>query len=137
MNAEELLAEIEELGVAVTLERDGVLLRPGSRLTPELIDALRSCKGELRELIELRAWPESSRESVRSFGVPHARLYPFIGRTVATPDGPGTLLQVFSERATVQFDGREDRRVAHFLPSELAPPSVAAGRISLVEGPVH
>lgn len=137
MNAEELLAEVEALGVAVSLDREGILLRPRSLLTPELIEALRAHKEALRGLVELRGWPEASREAVRSFGLPHARLYPFIGRTVTTPDGPGTLLQVFSERAAVLFDDGAERRVFHYLPSELTPPTGAAAGAGLVEGPEH
>lgn len=137
MKAEELLARVEALGAAVTLDHECVLVRPCSRLPPELIETLRAHRDELRDLIELRSWPDASRDSVCRFGVPHARLYPFIGRTVVTPDGPGTLLQVFAERAVVLFDGGGDRQVGHFLPSELAPSDREAGRAELVMGPVH
>jgi hypothetical protein len=136
MTAEELLDHVEALGVAVTLDGSGVVLRPRSLLTPELIEALRAHRDELRGLVELRDWPEASREAVRSFGVPSARLYPFIGRTVATPAGPGTLLQVFSERAAVLFGEGGRRQVLHFLPSELAPP--AGGRSAgVLEATIH
>jgi hypothetical protein len=137
VTAEELLDKVEALGVTVTLDRGGVLLRPGSRLTPELIEALRACKDELRALIELRAWPEASREAVRRFGAPHARLYPFLGSTVSTPAGPGTLLQVFSERAAVLFTSDGERRIGYFLPSELAPPSGGTAPTHLGEIPVQ
>lgn len=137
MSAEELLAQVEALGVAVALDRDRLVLRPRSVLTPDLVDALRSRRDELRALVELRGWPEASRQAVRGFGVSHARFYPFLGRTVATPAGPGTLVQVFAERAAVLFDDGTGRRIQFFLPSELRPPAGGAATASLVEGAVH
>lgn len=51
---------------------------------------------------------------------PHARLYPLIGRKVATPQGPGKLLQVFSDRAAVVLDA-DQGRVAFLAPEEIRP----------------
>lgn len=137
MSAEELLAQVESLGVAVALDRDRLVLRPRSVLPPDLVTALRAHRDELRALVELRGWPEASREAVRCFGAPHARLYPFLGRTVATPAGLGRLVQVFTERAAVLFDDGAGRRIQFFLPSELRPPAGGAATASLVEGAVH
>lgn len=125
MTAEELLAEVEALGVAVTLDRHELVLRPKSRLTPELVESLRAHKAELLDLVELQSWPEASREAVRLYRAPYARLYPFLGRTIQTPRGPGRLLQVFPERATVVLDDYPER-ASFFLPSELRPPGVTA-----------
>lgn len=120
MRAEELLAEIEALGVVVSAEHDHLRLRPKSRLTPELIELLRAHKTELLGLVELRQRPEPSREAVRRFRVPHARLYPLIGEPVTTPRGEGRLVEVFRDRAGVHLAGR----VLVFLPSEIRPPEV-------------
>lgn len=125
MTAEELLAEVEALGVIVTLDREELVLRPRSRLSPELVDRLREHKPELLDLVELRSWPAESQDAVRRFGQPCARLYPFIGRTILTPWGPGRLLQVFSERATVAL-ATTPGRASFFPPSDLRPPGVAA-----------
>jgi hypothetical protein len=67
--------------------------------------------------------PWSSAESLdaeRRFGQPHARLFPFIGHKVRTPEGPGTLIQVFAERVTVLLDC-EVTRCAWFDPREVCP----------------
>ena len=120
MKAEELLAEVEALGVVVSVDHEHLRLRPKSRLTPELIEDLRAHKTELLGLVELRQWPESSRDAVRRFGVVHARLYPFVRDRVTTPRGRGELLAVFADRVVVDLAGR----VVVFLPSEIRPPGV-------------
>ena len=68
------------------------------------------------------AWPSESLDAERRFGQPHAKLFPFIGRKVRTPSGPGTLLQVFAERVTVALDS-ELSRCAFFRPAEIEPVS--------------
>jgi hypothetical protein len=45
-----------------------------------------------------------SAEIEQRFSQPHARLFPFLGRKVRTPSGPGTLLQVFADRVTVLLE---------------------------------
>lgn len=125
MRPEELLQTVEALGVVVTLDRENLVLRPKSLLPPDLVKQLRAHKAELLDLVELQSWPEESRQAVRRFGLPCARLYPFLGRTVLTPAGPGRLVQVFAERATVLLDAHPHRADV-FLPSELQPPG--AGR---------
>ena len=87
------------------------------------------------DLVELQSWPEASKDAVHRFGKPCARLYPFLGREVQTPEGPGRLLQVFTERVTVVLDA-EPSRASFFLPSEVRPPGVAVGPI-LAETEVH
>lgn len=72
--------------------------------------------------VEEAAWPPESLDAQRRFGKPHAKLFPFLGRKVRTPSGPGTLLQVFAERATVALDS-ELSRCAFFRPAEIEPVS--------------
>jgi len=69
------------------------------------------------------AWPPESLDAEQRFGQPHARLFPFIGRKVRTPAGPGTLLQVFSDRVTVLLDS-ELGRCSFFSPGEIEPVQV-------------
>ena len=132
MNAEELLAEVEALGVTVHREGDVLKLRPGSAVPPALVEELRAHKAELLELVDLRGWPEASRECVREFRLPEARLYPFLGSRVATPEGDGHLLEVLSGYAVVELDS-DPRRVACLLPSEVRPPDLAADLACLPE----
>lgn len=135
MTAEELLNEVKALGVAVTLDRHELVLRPKSRLTPEIVEELRAHKAELLDLLDLQNWPEVSREAVRRYRVPQARLYPFLGQTVLTPRGAGRLVGVLPERASVLLDG-EPEHPSVFLPSELRPPGVT-GCLACPESRVH
>lgn len=66
--------------------------------------------------------PGAPSEAERKFGQPHTRLFPFIGRKVRTPAGPGTLLQVFAERVTVALES-ELTKCAVFRPDEIEPAS--------------
>lgn len=135
MTAEELLAQVEALGVVVMLDERDLVLRPRSRLTPELVEQLRAHKSELLDLVELQGWPEESRDAVRRFGCSCARLYPFLGGKILTPEGPGRLLQVVGERVTVVLDTDPDR-TRFFLPSEVRPPDGSAA-LSFTEPRVH
>jgi len=65
-------------------------------------------------------WPPASLDAERRFGQPHARLFELVGGKVRTPEGPGTLLQVFSDRATVLLDS-ELSKCSFFAPSEIEP----------------
>jgi hypothetical protein len=67
-------------------------------------------------------WPPPSLDVERRFGQPHTKLFPFIGRKVRTPAGPGTLLQVFAERVTVLLDSKLSR-CTFFQPAEIEPVS--------------
>lgn len=124
MTAEELLAEVKALGVTVQVGGDVLQFRPGSRIPPPLVEELRAHKPELLELVCLQGWPPESLDCVRRFRQPHARLLPFIGRAVVTPQGRGKLLQVFTDLAAVALD-REPDRAVFFLPSDLRPPGLA------------
>jgi hypothetical protein len=66
-------------------------------------------------------WHLESLDAEQRFGQPHAKLFPFIGRKVRTPQGPGTLLQAFAEAATVLLDSERDGACARFLPTEISP----------------
>jgi hypothetical protein len=121
VNVEDLLAEVEALGVTVDLDGDVLTFRPGSALPPRLVEELRGHKPELLELVSLRGWPEESRDAVRRHCRPEARLYPLVGHEVETPEGDGRLVAVFPDRAAVTLDYAPDRLV-YLLPSEVLPP---------------
>lgn len=97
-------------------------------LPPELLAELRARKPEILCLLQSEGqhqaagdgWPPESLDAERRFGRWHARLYPFIGRTVSTPRGDGRLVQVFPERASVILPG--EVQVGVFLPEDLKPP---------------
>lgn len=67
--------------------------------------------------------PEAPCESERRFRQPHARLFPFIGRKVRTPAGPGILQQVFADRATVVLESELTKCTTVFHPSQIEPAS--------------
>jgi len=72
-------------------------------------------------------WPPESLESEAKFGAPYARLFPFIGRKVRTPDGAGVLLQVFRERCAVALDVEAQKYLHFFPPGEIEPVSWLVG----------
>jgi hypothetical protein len=97
-------------------------------LTPELLAELRARKAEILCLLQSEGkhlaattdgWPPESLDAERRFGCWHARLYPFLGKTVSTPCGAGRLVQVFPERASVILPG--EAQVGVFLPEDLWP----------------
>jgi len=131
MLAEEVLAELSALGFLC--ETDGPHLHvrgPARAMTPDLARMIREHKAELVRLLADMCWPPESFETERRFGHRHARLYPFLSRTIATPAGPGQLVLVSTERAGVVLE-RGPRQVSFFLPGELrplgAPPVTAPG----------
>lgn len=121
MTAEDLLAQVEALGVTVDVDGDVLTFRPGSALPPHLVEELRVHKPELVELVSLRGWPQASRDAVRCHRRPEARLYPLVGQDVETPEGDGRLVAVFPDRAAVTLDHASDR-LLYLLPSEVVPP---------------
>jgi hypothetical protein len=82
--------------VAATYEA----VKPSFLAEPELCERMEGREGKFRQS--------------------HAWLFPFLGRKVRTPSGPGTLLQVFADRVTVVLD-TELSRCAVFVPLEIAP----------------
>jgi hypothetical protein len=81
--------------------------------------ALSGVAAELVDLLAADGWPPESLDADRRFGRWHARLYPFIGRTVSTPRGAGRLVQIFPKRASVILPAEE--QIGVFLPAELRP----------------
>lgn len=146
MRAETLVAALEQEGVRLRVEGEKLKLEaPADRLpAQETIAGLRENKaavlkylrerGQSREIQfvslpdpilrrtdKLKNQPAASFDPELRFGQPHAKLFTFIGRKVRTPNGLGTLLQVFADRATVLLDSERDHVCVRFLPSELIP----------------
>ena len=79
-----------------------------------------------------RRWPPTSINAEGRFAKPHAKLFPFIGRKVRTPAGPGTLLQVFADRITVLLESelekaKQERLLNYFTLGEIEPVSWELG----------
>lgn len=72
--------------------------------------------------VEEATWPPESLDARRRFAQEYPKLFAFLGRKVRTPAGPGTLLQVFAERATVLLDS-ELGRCSFFAPAQIVPVS--------------
>jgi hypothetical protein len=124
MTVPELLATLRRAGIEVSVREDRLRIEaPRGAVTPEIHRALVDHKPELIAALSVPrrspTWPPESLDAERQFGGPHARLYPFLGRTVETSSGPGRLLQVFSERAAVLLDGSD--QTAYFPPADLSP----------------
>ncbi len=66
--------------------------------------------------------PPESLDAEGRFNQAHARLFPFLGRKVRTPKGPGTLLQVFAGRVTVLLDA-DLNKCSFFSSTEIRPVS--------------
>jgi hypothetical protein len=126
VTARELLASLRRSGIEVSVREDRLRVEaPRGAVTPEIRQRLADRKQELIELLSAPVtWSPESIAAAASFGVPHARLYPFIGKAVDTPAGGGRLLQVFAERAAVLLD-HDAERVVYFVPSEIRPPGTA------------
>ena len=128
--APEVVSRIEELGGYLALDADGEIRYRVPKDSPEaqgLLAELRKHREWVMELLRQREanksnWPPASLDAERRFGQPHAKLFPFIGRKVRTPDGPGTLLQVFAGRVTVLLDSQL-ARCSYFSPGQIEPAS--------------
>jgi hypothetical protein len=124
----QIVSRLEQAGGTLSLNGDRIkyAVPKGSQEAHELLSELREHRERVAELLRLRAgelgkdWPPESRDTVRRFGQSHARLFPFIGRKVRTPEGPGTLLQVFADRVTVLLDS-EVSNCAVFKSREIEP----------------
>jgi hypothetical protein len=127
MNPHELLATLRRCGIEIS--SDGERLRveaPRGAVTPEVRRTLAEHKPQLiAELTRAASWPSESLEAERRFGAPYARLFPLLGKAVASRQGPGRLVQVFADRAAVVLDSDPDRLV-YLLPSEVRPPGMEA-----------
>jgi len=148
MTVEALVDTLEQSGVRLIIDGERLKLEAYPDRVPgeDAIAGLRQNKSAVIEYLRRRACatgfqfssfptpicrktekledrPETSIETERRFpGQPHARLFPFIGRKVRTPGGPGTLIQVFADRATVILDS-EMTKCAAFTPGEIEPVS--------------
>jgi hypothetical protein len=147
MTAETLVAVLEQDGVRLRVEGEKLKLEvPADKVpSPETIAGLRENKAAVVEYLrgrrqpqeiqfssfpgpiarkteKLGNWPPESFEIAGRFAQPHAKLFPFLGRKVRTPGGPGTLLQVFADRVTVLLDS-EFCRCSFFRPGEIEPVS--------------
>ena len=101
--------------------RDKIRFRPKDCLPEGLLQELQSHKEEVLDFLISRQWPSESLEAEGTFGNPLARLYPFLGKMVSTPMGPGTLLQAFSVHAAVRLDTLRDR-ATFFHWQDIQPP---------------
>jgi hypothetical protein len=127
-DAFEIVSRLERAGGSLSLDGDRVeyAIPKGSWEAQQLLAELRKQRERVTEILRLREsesiqdWPPESHDRVRRFGQPHARLFPFLGRKVRTPAGPGTLQQVFADRVTVLLDS-ELSKCAVFAPQEVAP----------------
>lgn len=117
MNALQLLARVEALGVVLRAEDRRLLYRPSGAVPAELRAQLRAHKDEIL------AWLSSPVEAAdHRLG---ERLLP-VGEVVSTPRGRGRLVALLPEFAAVRlFDG--PRCPVNFLPCEIEPPRGASG----------
>ena len=74
--------------------------------------------GKMRPVPEEKSLGQQNIVPANRFGQPHADLFPLLGRKVRTPQGPGTLLQVFADRVTVILDS-ELEKCSWFKPGEI------------------
>lgn len=122
--------ELRRLGYRIELDGEEVVCRfvgigqkPDREQVVLLLLELKAGKAEA--VVQLRreaseGWPPESFEAEARFGHRTARLYPFLGRQVLTPYGPGVLHQVIEARCQVAIEGREDRTVE--VPADLVRP---------------
>ena len=67
--------------------------------------SLSDCSSDRQKVHLETLWPAECLEAESRFGHRHARIYPFLGKRVTTPLGPGTLRAVYSTVAWVHLDG--------------------------------
>ena len=145
MTAETLVMALEQEGVRLRVEGERLELEaPADRVpTQKTIAGLRENKAAVVEYLrgrsksqeiqfssfsdpigwkteKLERWPAESFEAERRFGQAHAKLFPFLGRKMRTPAGPGTLIQVFAERVTILLDS-EVSKCTSFALGEVQP----------------
>jgi len=125
----QIVSQLEGAGGKLVLDGDRIRYSvPGGDTEVQgLLAELRRHRDALKKLLrergsDERTCPPASAEAERRFAQPHARLFPFLGRKVRTPGGPGTLLQVFAERVTVLLD-QDLRKCSFFSPREVEPVS--------------
>jgi len=126
--AHSILAEITRRGIAVRVDGKTLRLRPRLALDDDLVGRIKEHKAEIIRVVltegsdQALHWPPKSLAAERRFGQSHAKLFPFLGRKVRTPTGPGTLIRVFAERVTVLLDSERDK-CSFFRPEQIEPVS--------------
>ena len=127
-NVLRIVSRLEQVGGKLLLTGDRIeyTIPKSNQEAQALLAELRKHREGVTELLRQRThesgenWPPESQEAVRKFGQSHARLFPFIGHKVRTPEGPGTLIQVFAGQVTVLLDCELDK-CAWFHPKEVTP----------------
>lgn len=126
--AHSILSEITRRGIAVRVDGETLRFRPRYALDDNLVGRIKEHKAEIIRAVSTDASdqgvhsPPESLAAEQRFGQPHAKLFPFLGRKVRTPRGPGTLIQVFAERVTVLLDS-ERNKCSVFSPAQIDPVS--------------
>lgn len=126
--AHSILAEIIGRGIAVRVEGETLRLRPRLALDDDLLGRIKEHKADIIRAVLTEGsdqplrWPPESLAAERRFRQSHAKLFPFLGRKVRTPTGPGTLIRVFAERVTVLLDSERDK-CSFFRPEQIEPVS--------------
>jgi hypothetical protein len=124
----EVVSAIEGLGGHLTLGEGGAIryrVPKHNSMAQALLEQLRQEKPALIAYLKARATEVAGKKqesgnrgdsdlrermeaSVRQFGQPHARLFPFLDKRVWTPQGPGKLLSVFATRCEVHLEGTHE-----------------------------
>jgi hypothetical protein len=120
----QVVSRLEQTGGRLRLDGDCIRysVPSGNPEVPGLLAELRRRREEVAELLRRRVTsPSEPYETERRSCQPHGKLFSFIGRKVRTPEGPGTLLQVFADRATVLLDSERDQACVRFPPSQVIP----------------
>jgi hypothetical protein len=128
MDLLQIVSRLEQAGGELSLNGDRIeyAIPRGNQEAQELLAELREHRKTLADFLRQRVhehaqkWPPESYQAIRRFGQPHARLFPFIGRKVRTPGGPGTLIQVFADRVTVLLEA-DLNKCSWFAPGEISP----------------
>jgi hypothetical protein len=126
--AHSILSEITRRGIAVRVDGETLRFRPRVALDDNLVGRIKEHKAEIIRAISTDASdqeyhsPTEGLATEQRFRQPQARLFPFLGRKVRTPKGPGTLIQVFAERVTVLLDSERDK-CRFFTPTQIEPVS--------------
>jgi TubC N-terminal docking domain len=136
MDAVELIHQLEARGAEMRILGDRLRVQPRSAVPEDLIEEIRKHKPEIMELLRSGGWPTECLESERRFGQPHARLFPLLGRRVATPKGRGRLLQVFASRAAVRLEHAPDI-LTFLLPEEVRPPGLGGSTADWLPREIH
>jgi len=75
---QDILRQVQSLGISITFQGDNLVCTPGSKLTPELRQAIRQHKAELVEWLssdDQQALFDYLMESIHTGG-PYSRLWP-------------------------------------------------------------